>query len=225
MKSRRPDWWRGTKAERGLVFGDWVLSGAVTALDASRLNPGTYEDLVGLGFEEAQASGLTVPLDEAHLAVAWSEFDGCTFTQRSRRLMASGAAAQGSFGNRPSLYRDCTFRGVQFGSPGRFSLGAARFEGCVFDNCGWRSAFEYDADLVACVFTGKMQSGAMGGVSPRTQRRNEVVDNDFSAADISDNFAWRFDFPVSQQTWPPGFVAVQDVQARRQKVPFLLVQA
>lgn len=213
VSGRTPAWWRDTKPERGTVFGDWVLIGTVTEIDPARLNPGTYQSLVNLGFEQARVSGLTVSLDEAHLAVGWSEFIGCTFTQRSRRLMGDGAAAQGSFGNRPSIYRDCTFKGVQFGSPGRFLLGAARFERCVFDNCGWRTTFNYDADLVACVFTGKMQSGAIGGVSPRTGRRNEVMGNDFSAADISANFAWRFDFPVAQQTWPTAFVPLQDMQA------------
>lgn len=216
MRAGTPAWWRDTTPDRGAVSGDWVLTGNVTEIDGSRANPGTYQDLVGLGFEQAQVSALTVPLDEVHLSVAWSEFIGCTFTQRSRRLMASGAAAQGSFGNRPSLYRNCTFKGVQFGSPGRFSLGAARFERCVFEGCGWRSTFNYDADLVACVFTGKMQSGALGGVSPRTGRVNELVKNDFTAAEISDSFAWRYDFPIAQQTWPPGCVPAQDVRVERE---------
>jgi hypothetical protein len=215
VRARRPDWWRGTRPERGSFLGGWVETGVVPEIDADRLSPGTYQDLVSLAFSEAQVSGLTIPLDEAHLAVAWSEFSGCTFTQRSRRLMADGSAAQGSFGTRPSIYRDCTFKGVQFGSPGRFSLGAARFERCVFDKCGWRSTFNYEADLMECVFTGKMQSGAFGGESSRTGRRNEILGNDFSAAEISDNFAWRFGFPVAEQTWPAGYVPLQDMQAQR----------
>lgn len=187
------------------------MSGRLDQLDAARLHPGHYRSLVGVTFHRAVATDLVVPLDEAHLAVMWSEFYDCTFTQRSRRLMEDGAAAQGSFGNRPSLYQGCTFTRIQFGSPGRFGLGRATFEDCVFDNCAWRSVFSYDADLIRCRFVGKMQSGAFGSVSPGTGRASRFVDNDFSGADIGENFSWRFDFPVAQQRWPNGYTPLQDL--------------
>lgn len=189
---------------------DWMLRGEVTGFDAARAHPGTYADLVDLAFDQALVTGVVVPLDEVHLGVAWSRFEDCTFRQTSRRLTSGGAAAQGCFGTRPSLYRRCTFSGVQFGLPGRFSLGSATFEDCVFDRCGWRSAFSYEADLVRCTFRGRMTSGAFGGTAPDSGRVNRIEDNDFSGATIS-GFGWRFDFPVSRQTWPTGFVPVQDM--------------
>lgn len=213
LRSQGRAWLRGTKPKPGTLYGDWVLSGPVTALDSARAHPDTYTRLVQLGFEDAQVVGLTVPLDELHLGVMWSEFEGCTFTQRKRRLMSSGAGAQGFFGHPrgPSVYRDCTFSRVHFGSLGMFRLWAATFERCLFDRCSWRS-MEYDTDFIGCTFIGKMQGGAFGGTSPNTGRVNRIVDNDFSAADISrDNFGWRFQFPVEQQTWPPDFVPLQEV--------------
>jgi hypothetical protein len=165
-----------------------------------------------LGFDQAQVTGLTIPVDELHLGVMWSEFRGCTFTQQSRRHMAGGWAAQGFFGHPrgPSIYRDCTFSRVQFGS-GRFLLWTATYENCVFDRCAWRS-MEYDSDFLGCTFIGKMEGGALAGTSPQTGRVNRIVNNDFSAAVIStDNFGFRFDFPLREQTWPVGFTALQDI--------------
>lgn len=197
-------WLRGTKPTPGTLYGDWVISGAVNDLDVGRAQPGTHTDLVQLGFEDAQVVGLTVPLDELHLGVMWSQFEGCTFTQRRRRLLSNGASAQGFFGHPrgPSIYRDCTFSGVHFGSLGMFRLWAATFERCLFDRCSWRS-MEYDADFLGCTFTGKMDGGAMGGRSPETGRVNRIEDNDFSGAVVTANFEWRYDFPTERQAWPP----------------------
>ncbi len=169
--SESPAWWRDATPKKRVLSTDGVLSGPVSEFDAARLHPGTYQRLVPLAFERAEAGELTIPLDEVHLTVVWSEFNRCTFTQGSRRLMADGTAAQGFFGHPhgPSLYRDCTFSRVQFGGLGRFRLWVATFENCIFDRCTWGSK-EYDADFLGCTFVGKMHGGAIGGASPETGR-------------------------------------------------------
>lgn len=170
--------------------------------------------LQSLGFEQAQASGLTISLDDRHLLCAWSEFDECTFKQRrsGRVLNAEGAAAQGSFGNRPSIYRRCRFVGVRFKSLGGYTMGQARFEECVFDRCRFDGYIHQDADLIDCRFTGKMDGCVWNGASSPYEggRRNVIHGNDFSEAVIGPNVAWRQDFDFAAQRWPDGFEPVVD---------------
>jgi hypothetical protein len=150
-------------------------------------------------------TGLEVSLDEVGLTTLWSSFEDCTFRQRSRRLHRDGAEPQGSFGHRPCLYRRCTFVGVRFRLRAGFSVGEARFEDCVFDRCRFSEHFSFDAEYVRCRFVGKMTMAVFNCVSPRSGRRNEIVDNDFTHTEFSDNVAWRGDFPVDDQRWPDGY--------------------
>ncbi|MFA6135669.1 MAG: hypothetical protein WC869_16795 [Phycisphaerae bacterium] len=209
MREKAPEWWRNQKPDRAgrLPWDQHYFTGPVRELPAGELEPGQFEDLIGVHFDRAHVQGVTLALDEVHLAVTWSAFESCTFSQgsKSRRgLMASGAAAQGCFGNRPSVYKRCTFRGVRLGMPGRFHLGQASFEDCVFENCVWGTQ-ERDADLVRCRVIGSMSGGSISGESDTTGRRNRISGNDFREAKIASNFELRGQFPVGDQAWPDAY--------------------
>jgi len=130
-------------------------------------------------------------------------------------LNEHGVAAQGSFGNRPSIYRNCTFDRVRFKALGGFSMLSARFEDCTFLNCRWEGHFANDADLVNCTFIGRMNGCAWfgHGTTPdgTTKRRNVIHGNDFTRTQFTDNVGWRLGFPISDQTWPEGFSPLIDV--------------
>ena len=115
-----------------------------------------------------------------------------------------GFAAQGSFANRPAIYRDCLFERVRFKTLGGFVTGAGRFENCTFVNCRWEGHFAYGADLIRCRFIGRMNGCVWGGTDLGTQRRSVITGNDFTEAKFSDNVAWRRKFPVTDQIWPDG---------------------
>jgi len=49
------------------------------------------------------------------------------------------------------------------------------------------------------------RTAVLNGVSPRTGWRNEIVDDDFTPSEFSDNVTGRGDFPVDDQRWPDGY--------------------
>ena len=124
------DWWRGTTPHRLPSYASTPIGGEVREFDSSSLPVNEPSLLRPVFFDQAHGSGFEVVLDDLSFVACWSEFDRCTFRQRSRRLNVKGIAAQGCFGNRPSIYRDCTFTGVRFKQLGGFSAGAARFVSC-----------------------------------------------------------------------------------------------
>ncbi|WP_156971227.1 hypothetical protein [Knoellia sinensis] len=142
------------------------------------------------------------------LSSAWSEFSDCRFRQRVRPILTEhGFAAQGSFGNGPSIYRGCTFERVRFKGLGGFSMMNARFEDCTFVNCRWEGHFAHAADLINCTFSGRMNGCVWFGHSgnpERGGRRNVIRGNDFTQVVMTHNVGWRNGFPVSDQLWPEG---------------------
>lgn len=203
-----PDWWRGqTPVDSRHSRADAVvISGAVSSFDPQEVPLGA-QLLRRARFERARCSGLTISLDELRLQSFWSEFQDCRFSQRGRRVHDEGAEPQGSFGNRPSRYTACTFTGVRFRLRAGFSPGQARFEACVFEDCRFEEHFSPDADYIRCQFVGPVRTAVFFGVSPTTGRRNQIEENDFSAADLGEGVAWRAEFPIDRQRWPAGYRA------------------
>lgn len=209
-----PDWWRGTTPQRLPTYASTPVRGEVREFDSSSLPVNEHSLLRGVFFDQAHGSGLEVVLDDLGLTVCWSEFDGCTFRQRSRRLNAKGIAAQGSFGNRPSIYRDCTFTGIRFKQLGGFTAGAARFVNCRFERCTFNGHFSRDADYIDCTFAGKIDGGGWYGTAPSGAayegRRNVITGNDFTGVTFGANVGWRGDFDFAAQRWPHGYPPVPD---------------
>ncbi len=172
--------------------------------------------LARLYFFRAAVTDVELWLNDVHLAVQWSEFDGCHFRQRVRPVLNSeGIAAQGTFATRPAVYRNCTFERVRFKGMGGFSMGVARFENCTFLNCRWEGHFAHDADLIDNRFIGRMNGCVWFGRSEPASdvgaaRRNVIHGNDFTETAFTSNVGWRFDFPLQDQRWPEGFVPIVD---------------
>ncbi|HET9718907.1 MAG TPA: hypothetical protein VFP55_02400 [Solirubrobacteraceae bacterium] len=207
MAGEPPEWWRG-QTPHALPAGRpdaVVISGRVIDFAAEQIPLGA-QLLRHVSFEQASCSGLRIVLDELGIRVAWTEFEGCTFTQRRRRLNADGAEPQGSLGNRPSRFSRCTFTGVRLRQRAGFSVGQARFEDCLFEDCRFEELFSYDADYVRCRFVGPIRTAVFFGTSPRTGRRNEIQDNDFTGAAIGEGVSWRAGFPLEAQSWPAAYV-------------------
>jgi hypothetical protein len=202
-----PEWWRGQTPDAVPVWSSdtAVITGVVAELDLQAVPMGT-QSLRSLRFERAAASGLDLALDEVHLSAMWSSFEQCRLHQRSKRLHPAGAEPQGSFAHRPSLFKGCTFTGVRLRLRAGFSVGQARFEDCTFERCRFEEHFSFAADYLRCTFVGPIKTAVFYGTDPNTGRRNEVVDNDFTAATLSDNVGWRGGFPVADQLWPDGYV-------------------
>ena len=134
----------------------------------------------------------------------------CTLRQRTRPVLNDhGIAAQGSLGAAPSIYRRCTFERVRFKTRGGFGLGQARFEECRFVDCRWEGSFAYSADLVDCVFSGRMNGCVWFGRDG--ERVNEIHGNDLTGVDFTRNVGWRADFPFAEQTWPEGYLRSRGV--------------
>jgi hypothetical protein len=218
-RSRRnadPEWWRADRPEPVPAGNKWIRD-EIAAFDASTLPPtkwpGHYPSVY---FYEATVSGIDLLLDELHLNAAWSEFIGCTFRQKTAPLSLQGFPAQGSFGSRPSIYRDCDFVGIRFKNAGRFSTGAARFENCRFTRCRFNGHFAYESDFVDCTFTGKVDGCVFGGCTPpsgpygQPGRRNVITGNDFTGARLTDNIGWRYGFDLDAQRWPDGYVPTKE---------------
>jgi hypothetical protein len=206
-----PEWWRDRHPDAEPVdLVDEPITGELAYGHCPPPAKGPHDVLGRLTFYRAALTGAEVLLDEVGISVLWSSFHNCTFRQHNRPLV-DGLASQGSFGNRPSLYRGCRFVGVRWALPGKFSTGEARFEDCVFEHCHWGAHFARDADFVRCTFIGPMKTGAFSGVSPRTGRRNEIIGNDFTATDFRGAIGWRDDFPIDMQRWPAGYVPIPDL--------------
>jgi uncharacterized protein YjbI with pentapeptide repeats len=210
-RSSPPSWWRGQIPDAVPVWtpNTAVFQGLVTELDLDEV-PLAVGSLRSVRFEKASCSGLAVSLDEVHLATMWSSFEECRFHQRSRRLHRGGPDPQGSFGHRPSLFKNCTFVGVRLRVRAGFSVDQARFEDCTFQRCRFEEHFSFNADYLRCKFVGPIKTAVFYGTNPDTGRRNDIVDNDFTDAILSDNVAWRGDFPIGQQRWPVGYHPLVD---------------
>ncbi len=214
-----PDWWRGTTPRRLSSFGGTPIRGQIREFDDSLL-PVNYVSLLRQAFfHEARACEIEIRLDDVALAVCWSEFERCAFRQRSRRLNAKGVAAQGSFGNRPSIYRDCTFTGIHFKLLGGFTTGAARFIGCRFERCHFNGHFSRSTDYIGCTFTGNIDGCAWYGTIPPGDadagRRNVITGNDFTGVTFGSNVGWRGDIDITAQRWPDGYHPTPESHRRR----------
>jgi len=165
-------------------------------------------DLRPLHFFKAHVSGASIEMNELHLFTEWSTFEDCHFTQRLKPILNEfGTAAQGSLGNRPTLYRNCTFERVRFKLMGGFSMGHALFENCTFLKCRWEGNFAYDAWLVNNRFVGKMNGCVWfgrGGQGPDGDL-NLIRGNDFTETQFTPNVGWRDDFPIRDQLWPEDY--------------------
>lgn len=207
-----PAWWRGRTPGKVPVWTPEtaVLTGAVATVDLTAVPLSVLSVLRPVRFDRADVQGLMLPLDEVQLDCQWSSFEDCTFTQRSRRLHRDGFEPQGSFGSRPSVYRRCRFVGVRFRLRSGFGVGEARFEDCVFERCRFEEHFSHQADYVGCCFVGPMKMAVFFGYDPKSGRRNDIADNDFTQVRFTDNVAWRGDFPLQRQRWPTDFTPVVD---------------
>ena len=215
-----PEWWRAQQPTAVVPAGwGWGRNQGLTgsyrgALPGAEEPEGGDDALRPLHVFRASVADVAVRLDNAHLAVAWSEFDGCHFRQRTGPVRNShGDTAQGSFGNKPSIYRGCTFERVRFKLLGGFSLAQARFEDCTFLSCRWEGHFAHDADLVGCRFVGRMNGCVWFGTGStvgRAARRNVVEGNDFTQTRFTTNVGWRRDFPIADQHWPDDYRPVVD---------------
>jgi hypothetical protein len=65
------------------IRGGMLIRREVREFDSEQVPRGRYSLLRSVFFQQATATGIEVALDELHLAVAWSEFVGCTFRQCS----------------------------------------------------------------------------------------------------------------------------------------------
>lgn len=208
-----PPWWRDQRPSgrpRGHPDRSSLITGAVTSADSLPTPTDAGVSLQASYFFRAAVRNIELALNDTHLSVEWSEFDGCHFRQRARPLLnAQGVAAQGSFGNSPAVYRECTFERVRFKQLGGFSMGQARFEKCTFVNCRWEGNFAHRADLIDNTFVGRMNGCVWFGQSS-AGRRNLIHGNDFSAATIGENVAWRGDFPLKEQRWPADYTPLVD---------------
>jgi hypothetical protein len=207
----KPEWWRGQSPPRdawGLASAAELVSGPVTTIDLDAIAPSPHDGLREVYFFRTTVSRVQLWLNDISLVVEWSEFDNCHFRQRVRPVLNEcGFAAQGSFANRPAIYRNCTFERVRFKTLGGFVTGAGRFENCTFVNCRWDGHFAYDTDLITCRFIGRMNGCVWGGTGLEdSRRRNVITGNDFTEAKFTDNVGWRRDFPITAQIWPAGFI-------------------
>jgi hypothetical protein len=186
------------------------LEGA--AFDFTEIPLDSFDPLHNCGFYEVVARGVEFDLDAVHLGVAWSEFDECTFRQRIRKSI-DGVWPQGSLGLTPTIYRRCTFQGVRFRIRAGFSVGHARFEGCIFRRCRFEEHFSFCADYVGCTFEGKIRTAVFYRQAPDHSgcdgKVNEIVGNDFTQAVLTDNVDWRGGVDLSAQTWPDGYAPVE----------------
>jgi hypothetical protein len=136
------DWWRNQEPPDavpdgwGWDHGAWISGTHIGTLP----EPGPAQGgLIARLFFRARISDVDLVLNDVQLAAAWSQFDRCLFRQRVRPVLNEyGVAAQGSFGNRPTLYRDCTFERVRFKQLGGFSMHSARFERCTLSTVAGR---------------------------------------------------------------------------------------
>ena len=211
-----PAWWRGTTPSSMPVYPGFIRLHGELAQEDLPTFADRPPDLQGLLIDQAHAQDLTISLDDRRVVACWSEFEGCTFTQRRGGpvLNASGAAAQGTLGwvNGPSVYRGCSFVGVRFKGLGGFTMGAATFEDCLFDQCRFNGHFAYVADLIDCRFVGDVDGCVWYGTAPKDNggRRNNIRGNDFIEASVSPNVGWRGDFDMRAQRWPDAFVPTVD---------------
>ncbi len=204
-----PAWWRGEKpaAEpRGSAL-DEVQRGEFSEFAVAPV-------VAGIGLREvnvfdARVTGADLALTDLHLKVEWSEFNDCRFHQKARPVLNEyGIAAQGSFGNSPAIFRNCTFEGVRFKLLGGFSMSRATFEDCTFVNCRWEGHFANDAWLINNRFIGKMNGCVWFGAGD--VGRNVIAGNNFSETIFTTNVAFRNAFPVDDQTWPDGYEPLED---------------
>lgn len=212
-----PDWWRNQEPPDAVPDGwGWDQDAWISGKHIGTLpDPGPAEGgLTARLFFRANITDVDLVLNDVQLAAAWSQFDRCHFRQRVRPVLNEyGVAAQGSFGNRPTLYRDCTFERVRFKQLGGFNMDSARFERCTFIHCRWEGHFASQADLIDCVFVGSMNGCVWFGRGPGghgRSRRNVIEGNDFTATQFTSNVGWRQDFPISAQTWPQDYIPLID---------------
>jgi hypothetical protein len=192
---------------RGLIAaGPFAFSGP----------PARHTWLRRYNFEDVRAVGAEFQLDEVHLTVMDSEFQGCVFRQQAKIL--GEPPPQGNIGWRNVIYRDCTFERVRFRLGPGFYVDSARFERCVFRHCRFNSHFSFRADYVDCVFEGRIATAVFYGrdatadfdsqkYEPKT---NEFRGNDFSKATLN-SVAFRKGIDVSGQKWPTGYMPVVDM--------------
>jgi len=206
MRSRhsRPNWSPTTTIFKGVIKGP--------VMDFKSIPPKVGSPLRNCALSEARARQVEFDLDEVHLSISWSAFDGCTFRQRLKRSY-DGTWPQGSFAIEPTIYRKCTFIGIRFQTLGGFSAGQARFEDCEFKGCRFDGLFSHCADWVRCTFHGAMSGCVFYGSAPSGQpcagKVNEILGNDFTDVRFT-NVGWRRGIDVDAQRWPTGYVPDTD---------------
>jgi uncharacterized protein YjbI with pentapeptide repeats len=155
------------------------------------------------------ARGTEFDLDDVWLIIVRSEFEDCRFRQQAKLL--GDPPPQGDLGYRPTTFRRCTFERVQFRIRAGFSVGTARFEGCVFRHCRFHEHFSFCADYVGCTFEGTIASAVFNGRDPVEAcggKSNEFRGNDFTGARLR-SVSFRNGIDVHDQHWPEGFVPVR----------------
>jgi uncharacterized protein YjbI with pentapeptide repeats len=188
-----------------VVTGD--LAAGEFRFDRRTIASGRLAPMAVYAFDGVSASDSSFDLTEVALTVQNSEFTQCRFRQ-ARRPSSDGSWGQGSLARRPTVYRDCTFEGVRLRIRAGFSVGAARFERCAFVDCDFGEHFSFCADYIDCTFVGRVAKAVFYGTAPDGHRcdgkRNTIIGNDFSSADLRD-VGFRGGVSLDAQSWPEGF--------------------
>jgi hypothetical protein len=128
-----------------------------------------------------------------------SIFERCRF-DKSRIDDASFGS-----GREMSEYIECSFDGVRIYHGGGF----ARFVRCSFRNIDFCEWLCFGAEMIDCVFTGRLQGCIFNGTPMKEdqpflgRKYNEFHGNDFSGADLVD-VAFRTGIDLSKQRLPTG---------------------
>lgn len=169
----------------------------------------------GAVFHDARVSGCDlsgqrVPIFQA----AATTFESCDFSRVRLDAATLGALPF-------ATYRDCRFTDADLS---RAIPGIARFERCQFENTRIDGWFGFQAEFVACTFSGPIRSVRFyglvqpGELVPRLGRGvNEFHGNDFRRADLEDvEFVGGID--LDQQRWPasPGYRRIDRLPDRLQ---------
>lgn len=133
------------------------------------------------------------------LVIARSTFDRCRFNGlRAKETSLGGGGA-------PSVFRDCTFDGVQITLP---TLLLLRFERCTFRDAVMRKWITNDVEFVDCVFGGDFRELTVAGTG---ERPNEITGNDFrDALMLGGGFRAGVDLGRQQLPSDPRHILISD---------------
>lgn len=173
----------------------------------------------GVRFEGTRFVGLRGMRD-------WVSYEGCEFVGCEFVDCEVDATFAGALADPESASRFLETRFVRSHLAHAY-LGGVRLERCQFDDCDLEGANWDSLDLVECTFLGIVSgltlsatSGPISRPPPLNReklppRRNVIVGNDFSAAELR-GLGLRHGVPVQKQLWPsePEYVVLDRLPER-----------